>query len=1759
MKKIFFLLSIYLFNIQFAQIYTISENISAENYSIDFTSGSNNNFHSDTDWSEFFNPSEPGSPILPHYDIFISLPIIENPTLQYSIIELNTINKTPELNKEFYIASDSTINSKNASYKKVIKPFLEIKGYLWINDYYCMHLEINPVKYDNKNEIIEFVDKFNISLKFSKNIEFAQKERAKKAKIILNSPFKIQNKSTKFPIKNMNDWIDYNSEYLKLGTNQDGIYRITYNDLIAENVNLSLINPKTLKIFMNGTQIPIFIEGEDDLSFDETDFIEFVGIKNMGGKHREESEFNTPYNEYLGRYTDTTIYWLTWNGENGIRVENLTMNITSTSDTLYYYSQIDHYESNPWFDFTCQDLTRRESPFWIENKTWIWGGISPGTRSFNFTVNSAYPNKPFQMYFKAQGWVSDINDNAYHISLSLNSYPEAYDSTYFSKYDQVVLSAELNSNLLTNNATNNLKVNSYVTNASLNTFFYDWYEIEYPRYLKPFSDSLLFSFPFLDTKDLRNIKITDINSNNFTIWKYGDEFKRFNLNQENNELLFSDSVSSYSKYVLLDSLKIMSPYFYYLKQFTNLRNNENQADYLIITHSDFITKAYEYAEFIASNYNVTTKVINVNDIYDEFDYGFFNPEAIQDFLKITHNNWKEPLPQYVLLLGDASYDYHNNKHIYQGFEYVKNYVPSFGAPVSDNWFVTWDTTGAYIPQMNIGRLPVKSNDEIDWYLEKHQQYLSGNYDEWNKKYLFFSGGNENDENQLNSMKEVNDFIIENYVDTIPIGGNYTHFYKTIEPKTNFGPYSLDFVESEIDKGSLFISYLGHSGTQTWDNSIISPTQLGNSANRFPLITDFGCSTGKFAEPDIVAFAELFTIDAEGQAIGYIGNSSLGFTSTSLTVPKIFYKKILQEGFTEISEAHKQAKLEMLQNYGSSGSYSLFALTNEYFGDPIISLPIPEKPNFKLLSENIELLNDNITDLDDSSKIKISYNNLGKVSNDSVSISIIHNYVNTKSSYPKSNKEELILKRPIPKYSDSLVIPIYTKDQPGNHTIIVTLDNSNSYNEISEDDNTANYNFVIASSSTRNLIDYYVENGIKNRVKILNPTVEPPNSTIILELSENQDFSSQIISEYILDTIFTEIPISISNGNRYWYRSKIKNSENYSISSSFLISDSKYFLKDSISFLNSSNNNLTNLGSLKIDSSYINFHVVSAGFNDGNTAVNERNSVNTIPEATLRGHHVSVFSSEIPYNFIEYKLFDVLSGGSNLTNYTTFLDTLSNDRILLFSISDHGSITDANLLNKIKQYGSKYIDSVDFRASWAFIGKKGAAIGSMPEAFSHQGDGFVQIDTTISYLSDSGSLLTSQIGKATKWKSLNVQQNLISNSQITYTPLGIRENGEIDTLQQFTVQDSTADLSFIDAKIYPQIKLLAQFSASDDKISPELYSLGVDYVGIAELAINYQVVSVEKDSVEQGENEMLNFSVYNVGENSADSFWVSVKLRDSENNSFVIFTQLVDSISAESKRNFSVSQATANLSGEYSFEISIDDSNKVVEHFKDNNYYSIPFFVKADTTKPSINLLIDQKDILNGEFISPTPEIIISISDESILPITDTSSVIIKLNGQSIYANNPDIEIEINQSNPKYVVTFTPTLQNGDYTLFVNGKDANGNIALENGITKSFKISNQLQLMDVYNYPNPFANETYFTFKLPQIPDEMEIKIFTVAGRLIKSIKANSSELDYDFNKLFWDGKDEDGDEIANGTYFYKIIMKKADETITSTGKLAKIK
>ena len=128
---------------------------------------------------------------------------------------------------------------------------------------------------------------------------------------------------------------------------------------------------------------------------------------------------------------------------------------------------------------------------------------------------------------------------------------------------------------------------------------------------------------------------------------------------------------------------------------------------------------------------------------------------------------------------------------------------------------------------------------------------------------------------------------------------------------------------------------------------------------------------------------------------------------------------------------------------------------------------------------------------------------------------------------------------------------------------------------------------------------------------------------------------------------------------------------------------------------------------------------------------------------------------------------------------------------------------------------------------------------------------------------------------------------------------------------------------------------------------------------------------------------------------------------------------------------------------------------------------------------------------------------------------------------------------------------------GDYKLRVKAWDVFNNFSYQEARFTVVESSNGIVVRDVVNYPNPFSSNTTFTFKHNYGEGiNVKIKVYTIAGRLIKTIE-NFGVMDK-FVRSDWDGRDEDGNLAANGTYFYKLIVDSVDGSFHDAilGKLA---
>ncbi|MDY0080591.1 MAG: C25 family cysteine peptidase [Ignavibacteriaceae bacterium] len=1738
-------------------------------------------------FTDFIDESNPGSPNLPSQVILIAIPPYSKIGLIGEILtEQSYQNITITSNPRVISENDSLLKYRNTEIDKnyfTSESYpgtdFEVIDYTWIRDYYVVAIQINTHRYTWKSRILRIIEKAKLNLTFQELKPFSQNNNPEGIfdqslkEIISNFDQARQYRSFPPAKLNSNDnWIDYSKEYVKLAVPFDGVYKITYNDLIAYGLNPSGINPKTFKLYNKGQEIPVFIYGEDDNQFNTGDYIQFWMEKNYNKKdYRQIVQTGQDYINFMDRYTDTTFVWLTWDGLEGLRISQMNSNSLNPSDTLLSHKVKIHRESDSRLWYYDAVSPRTQLPFWQEMKTFTWQTLGgSGSQSYLFTAPNYVPGQIVNTAARLISYASNISSQAHKIGSSLNS--TNYQDTIIFNYKQTVnFNSAFSSNLLVS-GNNTFRLFGLPTSASVNTTLIDWIDIEFLRYNFASGDSLLITVPDSIETGLKAVKINNITVQDtalilLKIFPGNKLIYNFSIN--NSVLIFNDTLTAGDKYIIIKKSKTLTPLFKTKKQFVNLRSIGRGADYLMISDKRLEASLNNYRQFINSNYSVRTELAYVEDIYDEFNYGYLSAESIKDFISYTYHNWTPPKPSYLTIVGDANYDY---KDIWTPAPSVrkKNLVTSFGNPVSDVWFVTLDSTNTEIPQMFVGRIPANTNEELLRYMNKHQNYITKRLDMWNKVGMFFSGGNPSNPSELGLIKAANDSVFNDLIKAAPNGGTGIHFYKTLNPVSNFGPYTQSQIQSAIDSGAVIISYLGHSGTQTWDNGITQVSDLKTVfSNRHPLISDFGCSTGKFAEPDVDAFGENFICSSPyGEAIVYLGNSSWGYTSTSLRFPYLFYEQFYKDSIRSIGMAHTLAKIKQFNLSGINDVNRVFNYCNLLFGDPIVSISVPSKSNLSIKSADISVVGENPTDRQDSILLSIIFRNLGQVTVDSMDILITNSFLDT-VYFQKT------LRTKVPNLNSQFQFYVPITGKVGNHNLGITLDANNEIDEIYKDDNLASFSFSVFSTTLKTLEfdDFYSVK--KEFIQILNPATLENNllNSIKLEISESELFTNPISYINPFDTLLTSFSLNqLPLDKRYFWRIKLDSpSKEWSKIYSFkLLGSSIKWIIDNDVKISDLLLNTVSQDSIKkdfrISVSENSIKLSSAGGNAGQYASLLYKGNEVLPSTYFWGLVTAIIDSITlaPTN-LKYFLYPNPPSADSLIAY---LNSIPNNTILAFSICADGAQSvlgysgGTPVRNLIKQFGSYYIDSIRYRESWCMIGKKGSPIGSAIESYKSLFAGPAIIDTSKLVIADSGYVVFPVIDNSTEWLSVTKNDSLIQGTDIKYYPLGIKPDNQVDTLSALSFFDNLASLTNISASDYPKLRLMAKFKANELKESPTLTSLGVNYNSLPELAMNYQTVSTDKDSLVQGDSLNLNYSFYNVGYVPADSFGVCVYLKKPDNSLRKLSDTSVISLVNGDKISKSLNYKTNSQDGygDMSFRIYIDSLNSLREFHKDNNFFEIPFKVLKDTTTPvnaaTVNITFDDFEISSGELVSPKPRIKFFLNYSGTFPIEDTAAVNYYLDNQRIYHTMMD-SVTLDTIGKKLSMTYKPLLSDGEHTIRVTGKDIIGNSSNEYEIY--FSVITEMKILQAYNYPNPMKDNTHFTMNLSQIPDELQLKIYTIAGRLIKEMSITGSALRIGFNSLPWDGRDQDGDLIANGVYLYKVILKKDNKSVSITEKLAIVK
>ncbi|MCH8957796.1 hypothetical protein IIA28_21150, partial [candidate division KSB1 bacterium] len=855
---------------------------------------------------------------------------------------------------------------------------------------------------------------------------------------------------------------------------------------------------------------------------------------------------------------------------------------------------------------------------------------------------------------------------------------------------------------------------------------------------------------------------------------------------------------------------------------SDLRASANGADYIIITHANFRSEAERLASYRNQKDGLRTVVIDVQDIYDQFNFGILSPHAIKDFLSYAFLNWQTPAPSFVALFGDASWD---PKGLLTDSKKT-NFVPSYGILVADNWFVSLDGDDDILPDLFIGRLPVETPEQAAFVVDKIIAYENLSFDSWNKKIVLLNGGINSTEQTIFRFQA--DALISEQIDTVPLKGEVIRFDKnTNEAITQVFRRT---VAEKINEGVLWVNFIGHSASSVWDIDIGRPDEWQNE-KIFPFVTGMSCHSSRFANPKINSLAEEFFISPIG-ASAYWGSTGFGYISQDFFLLEGLLISVNRDTVRSIGEATTFAKLHLWQRLGARERSRFVIDQYALIGDPAMNLRIPRKPELAMTADDIEVGQDLLLTSDSTTTISANVYNYGLVPLDSVDVRFSVTGPNNSTEQLEEIRIQSI------EIVDSVRVVWNIPEQAGSYRLQAVVDPENLIEEEDEFNNVAEKEIVVFASDLTLIkpLQFGVVTTGNPELLTNNSKVAAEEILYYFELDTTNQFNTPALQQsgsISEGELVTSWQPALSVPGAYFWRVRTFDSQNFGpwAGSSFLYSPQspwKWQQETREQFSqNSLNKTVSTSSGVELQKNQIVFELQSAGFNDGNHVLLIKN--NEVLGQIFRGHLIAVFD-QVSGDLLTIQSFDTYLDALNAEALAEFINNLSDGRIVLAAIKDEGSrAMTENAHLALESIGSAMTRQVGSRDSWALIGMKGAAIGSVPEALQKSGTGPAAVADTLFRFAKQGQMISTEIGPVLEWRSANLDFSSATANDIEFTIFGRHKtSGQVDTLINAISGVQQIDISQIDARVFPTLHLQTSLSSEDGLVSPQLHSWSVDF-------------------------------------------------------------------------------------------------------------------------------------------------------------------------------------------------------------------------------------------------------------------------------------------------------------------------------------------
>lgn len=457
-----------------------------------------------------------------------------------------------------------------------------------------------------------------------------------------------------------------------------------------------------------------------------------------------------------------------------------------------------------------------------------------------------------------------------------------------------------------------------------------------------------------------------------------------------------------------------------------------------------------------------------------------------------------------------------------------------------------------------------------------------------------------------------------------------------------------------------------------------------------------------------------------------------------------------------------------------------------------------------------------------------------------------------------------------------------------------------------------------------------------------------------------------------------------------------------------------------------------------------------------------------------------------------------------------------------------------------------------------------------------------LSTPIQTARVSGAEQSTLIGAAQKWETVYWKQYSKEPVSTDSCVLDIKyydanQNLSGTLTYTMTPQDSILNLNtVINASQYPYIRLFGRFTDSTNLTPAQLDRWHVLYQPVPEAAIdcsNLYTWTPNSDSIQQGAKIKFATDIRNISDYPMDSLLVHYWIEDINRVKHPITYPRQDSLRVGQTLRDTIEIETLLLSENNVLYAEVNPYfNGILdqpEQFHFNNILQIPFYVSPDKINPILDVTFDGVHILNKDIVSPKSEIVITLKDENpnliMDNISDTSKFgIYLIDPSGIQKRIPFINaqgqqvlqvIPANSQNKRFKIIYNGDFKvDGIYTLMVQGADKSNNLSGKLDYRIQFEVINESTITNMMNYPNPFSTSTRFVFTLTgsEVPDDIIIQIMTVTGKVVREIteqELGQIRIGRNVTEYAWDGRDEFGDQLANGVYLYRVLNRLRGEEI----------